>query len=174
MLPEIKKILYATDLSENSAHGLSYAVNAAISYNAEMVIVHVLERINPAVENVLIGKLGEQFLEADFNERAQEARVGIQQRLDRVYDGMSTEIVDAFRSKVDMIICEGFPPEQILGKADELNCDAIVMGTHGKGFLSQTFLGSMAKMVLRRTRKPVFIIPLPKEESELTVTKVAL
>lgn len=169
MLPNIKKILYATDLSENSAHALSYAVNAAISYNTELVILHVLERINPAVENVLIGKLGDQFFLEDFRERSDVAKAGIQQRLDRVLGGMPSETVDAFRSKVDMVICEGFPPEQILSQADELDCDAIVMGTHGKGFLSQTFLGSMAKMVLRRTRKPIFIIPLPKVESELTV-----
>jgi len=44
----------------------------------------------------------------------------------------------------------------------------IFMGTHGKGIVSQTFLGSMAKKVLRRTRKPVVIIPLPKEESDIT------
>ena len=47
-----------------------------------------------------------------------------------------------------------------------LDCDAIVMGNHGKGIISQTFLGSVSKQVLRRTRKPVFIIPLPKNGSE--------
>lgn len=168
MLPDIKKILYATDLSENSAHALSYAMNAAVCYNAELVILHVLERINPAVENVLIGKLGAEYFIRDFEERSEEAKAGIQQRLDRIYSNLSSEAADSLRPKIDQVICEGFPPEQILGRADELNCDAIMMGTHGKGFLSQTFLGSMAKMVLRRSRKPIFIIPLPKEKSELT------
>ena len=65
-------------------------------------------------------------------------------------------------------VLEGYPAEVILGKADELNCDMIVMGTHGKGILSQTFLGSVTKRVLRRTRKPVFIIPLPKGEIDIT------
>ncbi|NIV98330.1 hypothetical protein GWN26_03925, partial [Candidatus Saccharibacteria bacterium] len=32
-----------------------------------------------------------------------------------------------------------------------------------------TFLGSVAKRVLRRARKPMFIIPLPKGEIDLTV-----
>ena len=171
MLPAIQKILYATDLSKNSAFALSYAVNAAIRYDAELVILHVLERINPAVENVLIGKLGDQYFLEDFRERSEMAKAGIQQRLDRVLGGMPAETVELLRAKIDMEICEGFPPEQILGKADELGCDVIVMGTHGKGFLSQTFLGSMAKMVLRRTRKPVFIVPLPKEASQLTTTQ---
>ena len=65
-------------------------------------------------------------------------------------------------------VCEGFPAEVILRKADELNCDAIVMGTHGKGIIRYTFLGSTARRVLRRVRKPVFIIPLPKGEIDIT------
>jgi nucleotide-binding universal stress UspA family protein len=40
----------------------------------------------------------------------------------------------------------------------------IVLGTHGKGFLAHTFLGSVSSAVLHRTRKPVFIIPLSSEK----------
>jgi len=63
---------------------------------------------------------------------------------------------------------KGSPPEVILSKADELDCDVIVLGTHGKGIIANTFLGSTSKRVLRRTRKPVFIIPLPKGELDIT------
>ena len=45
----------------------------------------------------------------------------------------------------------GHPVEEILKAADEESCDAIVLGTHGKGFLRQTFLGSVAEDVLERT-----------------------
>ena len=58
----------------------------------------------------------------------------------------------------------GPPVEEILKAVDDEDCDAIVLGTHGKGFLRQTFLGSVAGSVLERTRKPVFIIPLPSEK----------
>jgi nucleotide-binding universal stress UspA family protein len=53
-------------------------------------------------------------------------------------------------------------------KADELDCDAIIIGTHGKGIVSHTFLGSVAKRVLRRVRKPVIVIPLPTGETDIT------
>ena len=69
-------------------------------------------------------------------------------------------------------LCEGFPAEEILSKAEELNCDAIIMGTHSKGIIGNTFLGSTAKRVLRRTRKPVFIIPLPKGEIDAALQNV--
>jgi nucleotide-binding universal stress UspA family protein len=58
----------------------------------------------------------------------------------------------------------GHPVEEILKTADDEGCDLIVLGTHGKGFLKYTFLGSVSSAVLHRTRKPVFIIPLPSEK----------
>ena len=61
----------------------------------------------------------------------------------------------------------GHPVEEILRVADEEECDVIVLGTHGKGFLKQTFLGSVAASVLERSRKPVFIIPLPSEKTSI-------
>jgi nucleotide-binding universal stress UspA family protein len=54
--------------------------------------------------------------------------------------------------------------EEILNTADTKECDVIVLGTHGKGWLKHTFLGSVASSVLTRTRKPVFVIPLPSEK----------
>ncbi|MFC1577428.1 universal stress protein [Thermodesulfobacteriota bacterium] len=59
--------------------------------------------------------------------------------------------------------------QKILSKAQELNCDEIIMGTHSKGIIANTFLGSTAKRVLRRSRKSVFIIPLPKERADSTL-----
>ena len=44
MTPEIKKILYATDLSPNSAFALSFALSSANLYHAELVILHVFDR----------------------------------------------------------------------------------------------------------------------------------
>jgi hypothetical protein len=39
---QIKKILYATDLSENAVHAFSYAVSLANMYGAGITILHVL------------------------------------------------------------------------------------------------------------------------------------
>jgi nucleotide-binding universal stress UspA family protein len=46
------------------------------------------------------------------------------------------------------------------------------MGTHGKGAISHAFLGSVSEKVLRRIRKPVYIIPLPKGETDITLGKI--
>ena len=69
---------------------------------------------------------------------------------------------------VSIEVYTGYPVEEIFIKADELDCDLIVMGIHSKGFIKHTFLGSTAKRVIRQTKKPVFIIPLPEGETDIT------
>jgi nucleotide-binding universal stress UspA family protein len=108
------------------------------------------------------------------NERITKTKDLIQKRLMAIRENELKEIKNDPEFE-DMAIsietCEGFPAEEILSKADELNCDANIMGTHGKGIIANTFLGSTAKRVLRRTRKPVFIIPLPKGEHDVIPIK---
>ena len=42
---QIKKILYATDLSETAVHSFAYAVSLANMYDAGITILHVLAEI---------------------------------------------------------------------------------------------------------------------------------
>ena len=168
MIPKIKKILYATDLSKNSAYALGYAVNSAKRNNAEIVILHVMELMDTNTYHVMSAHLGQEIVAEKEKEREDYAKDRIKKRLEVFYDNVHAEDPEFTDIKVTIEICRGYPAEEILRKADQLNCDVIFMGTHGKGIVSQTFLGSMAKKVLRRTRKPVVIIPLPKEESDIT------
>ena len=168
MIPTIKKILYATDLSKNSAYAFRYAINSAKKHNAGIIILHVLEEIPPFTRALVDSQVGKEKRKEIINERVTKTADRIRKRLEIFCDrelGDDPECVD----KVESIeVCEGFPAEEILKKADELDCDAIIMGTHGKGTISHTFLGSVAKRVLRRVRKPVFVIPLPKGEIDIT------
>src|SRR4030067_1568306 len=43
MIPQIKKILFATDLSKNSAYAFYYAVHMAKRDEAKIVILHAVE-----------------------------------------------------------------------------------------------------------------------------------
>jgi nucleotide-binding universal stress UspA family protein len=165
MIPKIQKILYATDLSPNSVYALRYAMNSAIKHNADIIILHVFEKVDPASNAMLDLYLYEKKHQEILNKDIAEAKALIKKRLRSLLDKELKEHPE-FAEKVKSIeVCEGFAAEKILSKADELNCDAIIMGTHSKGIIANTFLGSTAKRVLRRTRKPVLIIPLPKGET---------
>jgi nucleotide-binding universal stress UspA family protein len=49
MIPQIKKILYATDLSKNSAYAFLYATDIAQRHDARIVILHAIEPLPPIV-----------------------------------------------------------------------------------------------------------------------------
>jgi nucleotide-binding universal stress UspA family protein len=162
MTLKIKKILYATDLSKNSSFAFLYASDMARRHDAKIVMLHAIEPI-PAYAAAYTGitdelkrKQQEEIVEeiktrlGDFCRKA-EAQIG----------PPCVELV----SKI--LVPRGHPPEEILNAADEEGCDVIVLGTHGKGFLAHTFLGSVSSAILNRTQKPVFIIPLPSEKTTL-------
>ena len=168
MIPKIKKILYATDLSPNSAYVFRYAINSAIKHDADIIILHVFERIPGSGAGMLDFYLGEEQRKKIFEEKVSDTMERIKKRV-KLFCEKELKDDPGGAGKVKSIeVCEGFAPEVILRKADNLDCDAIVLGTHGKGIIANTFLGSTSKRVLRRTRKPVFIIPLPKGELDIT------
>ena len=171
MIPQIKRILYATDLSDNSAFVLRYAIDFAKKYDAGIIILHVFEKTDPASKVMLDLCFYEKRSQEIFEKNTTETKAIILKRLKDIRENELKELKDKPEfsdMSISIEICEGFPAEEILSKAEELKCDVIIMGTHSKGFLANTFLGSTAKRVLRRTRKPVFIIPLPKGKTDIT------
>ena len=54
----------------------------------------------------------------------------------------------------------GHPVEEILRITEEEQDDTlIVMGSQGRGFLAQVFLGSVSHQVVRRAPVPVLLVP---------------
>ena len=161
MIPEIKKILYATDLSKNSSYAFLYAADMAKRYNARIVILHSVEPIQYMYSEGMSDRVDQMLQKAKKGEREMDLEV-IKKYLQEFCNKIENQIGPPCVDLVSQILIPlGHPVEEILKAADEEGCDAIVLGTHGKGFLRHTFLGSVAEDVLKRTRKPVFIIPLP-------------
>jgi len=154
MIPQIKKILFATDLSENSTYAFYYAIHMAKRDEAKIVILHAIEPLPPMLITFedFVFKVAKDRIKA-VKERLQK----FSQKVDARIGTSSVEFVS------NTLVRMGDPVEEILKAVDEEGCDVIVLGTHGKGFLEQTFLGSVSSSVLLRTRKPVFLVPLPSE-----------
>jgi nucleotide-binding universal stress UspA family protein len=160
MIPKIEKILYATDLSKNSSYAFLYAVDMAKRQNAKIVILHVIEPI-PTYTEVYVG-LTDEIKKKQHEEIMESMKKHLQGFCEKTEAQIGPPCLELV-SKI--LIPLGHPPEEILNTADKEDCDAIVIGTHGKGFLAHTFLGSVSSAVLHRTRKPIFIIPLPSEKT---------
>jgi nucleotide-binding universal stress UspA family protein len=48
MIPKIKEVLYTTDLPNNSAYAFRYAVSSAQRHDAQIYILHVIEKLSPS------------------------------------------------------------------------------------------------------------------------------
>ncbi len=59
---------------------------------------------------------------------------------------------------VHVRICTGPAQEQILALAHEMQVDAIVVGSHGRGVVDQLFEGSVSDRLLRDSRVPVLCV----------------
>jgi nucleotide-binding universal stress UspA family protein len=162
MTLEIKKILYATDLSKNSSFAFFYATDMARRHNAKIVMLHAIEPI-PAYAAAYTG-ITDELKRKQQEETVEEIRTRLGNFCRKAEAEIGPPCVDLV-SKI--LVPRGHPPEEILNAADKEGCDIIVLGTHGKGFLAHTFLGSVSSAVLNRTQKPVFIIPLPSEKTTL-------
>lgn len=175
-LPEvrIKRILYATDLSEGARRALAYAVNLANQYCAQLVILHVVDDTPEIVDQHVVGYIDANEWEAIKQRNLNETRevlIGkkrgqdvIREVLDRFCSNLRPGTDDHTAAMDETIVVKGNPVHQILNVAEEKQCDLIVMGSHGQGALIDTMIGSTASRVLRRAAIPVLVVRLPKAE----------
>ena len=164
MLPEIKKILFASDLSPNSRYAFGYAASLADHYDAKITVLHVLERLNPSTVMEVQGYVGEEDWEKIQKEKREGLLDEITMRLNDFCAEMSNKLTDCKFIVEGIVTIEGVPAEEILKQSEKLDMDAIVMGTHGHGLFADALLGGTVRRVINRSSIPVMVIRLPKED----------
>ena len=171
MLPTVKNILYLTDLSKNASHVFRYALQLAKNFQGQITILHVLKNIDPAMEVPILVRMGEGAYQKLIQEREEEIIEGIRDRLKTFIQKELKEDPDKSDLIASIHVHEGDPVSEILDTADRYNCDLMVMGDHSKGRLAYTFLGSTVEKVLRRSRRPILVVPIPakSEADEISV-----
>ena len=84
MIPKLQKILYATDLSSNSVYALRYAMDSALKHDADLIILHVFEKVDPASNAWLEPYLYEKRHQRIYNEHITETKDLIKKRLKEI------------------------------------------------------------------------------------------
>ena len=166
---EVKKILYATDLSDTALHAFAYAVSLANLYGAGITNLHVLFE-DADIEAKIGPYIGDDQWEEIKKQHYQEAREAL---IGKKRDNVAIhEVLHSFTEKVkasdeaqsfatdEIIVERGNPVDQIVQVADSRNCDLIVMGSHGHGVIEEALIGSTARRVLRQASKPVLVVRL--------------
>jgi nucleotide-binding universal stress UspA family protein len=81
--------------------------------------------------------------------------------LDKESDGVKKKAEAVFGIENITFSCGmGLPFESILDRAKELNCDLLILGTHGRTGLNHALMGSVAERILRKTEWSTLVIPV--------------
>jgi len=148
----IRKILFPTDFSEASRQAFDHALLWAELFDAELTLLHVLslrtadpfhpEHHFPSPEEIeeRLHKLAESEM-ALFLEPHRDSPLRLKQMVRQA-------------PEVDRGIRE---------IADDADVDLLVLGTHGRRGAAHLLIGSVASEVLRRTVRPVLVVPARSE-----------
>ncbi|MDY0360850.1 MAG: universal stress protein [Desulforegulaceae bacterium] len=167
MFRPVKKILYATDLSEAAREAMKYAISLSSQYGAHMTTIHVVPNV---FEELSLSTGVEMELYFGFDkwkemetERFENAKRAVKERIDQTSKEMEPYIKNTDNiSFSDIIVKIGHPVTEILKTADEEEADLLVMATHGHGRIEELLVGSVSRGVLRKSKIPVVLVPLKK------------
>jgi nucleotide-binding universal stress UspA family protein len=159
MKQTITHILCATDLSKHSAYTMCHAASIAAATGAKLHMVHAVQPLSDDARIAL-----QMFMQTTGSSATAEkarhdhAKAIMAERQKAFWDHVSEENKDVQAQVASIELVDGYPAEVILRRAAELKCDLIVIGAHEHGF-SHTFLGTVAKRVLRRSAIPTLVVP---------------
>ncbi len=158
-IPEIKTVLYATDMGEHTRPVFRYAVSLAQKYNSAIIMVHVVEPLSDMAQAVISSYLSEESTEKVQKRSMEEVLQRLKVRLEKFsVDELGT--LSAAESQVkEIIVVAGSPSEEILRVAKEHNVDMIVMGKSPRSLLGNTMMGSSTRRVTLHSEVPVVVIP---------------
>jgi nucleotide-binding universal stress UspA family protein len=141
----LKRILVPTDFSEGARHALTYGLSFAKEYEAELLLLHVVETLAaPYASDLFPVPMAEVFEEMSGYAKSELEKL--------VAEAKGRGVSSRF------VVAQGKPSLEIMRVAREENVDMIVLGTHGKGVLDQALFGSTTERVVRKAPCPVLCV----------------
>jgi nucleotide-binding universal stress UspA family protein len=151
-VPTFSKILAPTDFSDDSKLALTYAIELAQKFSAEIIVMHVDQPLSP----VMVGDLSPGLDLGTVNRIAEEQRLMVLKELDQV-----TARLRESGLKARGLMRVGAPFLEIINGAQSEGADLIVMGTHGRSGLAHVLMGSVAERVVNKAHCAVLTIRHP-------------
>lgn len=137
----VRRILVPVDFSDASDVAVDHAREIALTYGAELNLLHVVEQ--PFYPSAY-GIDSVTFPTQEVVDRV-EKQLGEMARTEIGYEHVMVEAT------------VGDPADEILSYVDDNESDLVVIATHGRTGLDRILLGSVAERVLRQSPSPVFV-----------------
>ena len=147
-----RHLLGAADGSELSNLAVDHAIDLARSLSAKLTLVHVASQYPPPM---LVDGTVFPTLPQDEHDAAAEKQS--QQILEPLVARARAAGVDC----ASLHESDSAAWHAIIGVAERLQCDVIVMGSHGRGGLAALIMGSQTQKVLHHTNLPVLVVRRP-------------
>jgi len=157
----LNSVLVATDFSETSDAALTYGRNLARAFGAKLHVLHVAESVTTTI--------AAELYPAVLGDLQSEVEDAARKRLDAL---LTTDDRTGFGTKT-VIRVSSSPAAAIVGYAKAAHIDLIVIGTHGRGAVSQLLMGSVAEKVVRTAGCPVMVVR-PNEHDFIVPDPVAI
>jgi nucleotide-binding universal stress UspA family protein len=163
MRPEMQKIVFATDLSQDAASVFRYAVSLAEKYQGRIYAIHVIEPLNGFAQSLVDSTLGEERSRQIREQKKQEIFEDVRQRVQTFCREEVCRLIDPEDDPVaEIVVREGHPTDQIIKYSKSIQADLIVLGAH-RSVGSTHLFGSTARNVIHDSRVPVLVVH-PQEE----------
>ncbi|RUM38791.1 MAG: universal stress protein [Desulfobulbus sp.] len=159
LLPEIKKILYVTDLGKHTRPVFRFALSLARRYEAALLMLHVVEPLGPTGEFYMDIYLNEDAAKHFHEEGKREVLLKMKERLRLFCDEEVGACEMGTPPVTEILVSSGEPSEEILRLADKHGVDCIVIGKSTHSLLGGHMMGSTARRVSRHSRVPVMLVP---------------
>jgi nucleotide-binding universal stress UspA family protein len=142
---ELRRILVGVDRSEPSLAALELAADVAQALGGSLSVLEVIQYVSPFPlgPSTAVTSAGEE----DAPERTMAL-------LEAAAGGIRAAGVD-----VQVIVRSGDPAPSLLELADERDVDLVVLGSRGRGAPAELLLGSVARTVADRARRPTLVVP---------------
>jgi len=133
-------ILFPTDFSDTAERAFAYLEHVVRATGSSVTLLHVQDRTK---------------IERHLHDRLQEFNEIDQARLDRMKEHLEASGAGSVSTAIEY----GAPISVILNHARRDPFSLVLMGTQGRGFVQEIFLGSVANSVARLTPLPVLFVP---------------
>lgn len=140
-----KRVIWATDGSDDADVALPVAKTLAADSGGALLVVHCQERTLP-------GKGG-----------GRQPRSANEDELVAKIEGQVKDLsAEGISASLQMLTCDvGESAEEIAGAARSENADVIVVGTRGHTALGGLLVGSVTQKLLHSTPCPLLAVPVP-------------
>lgn len=136
-------IVVPTDGSEYAKRAAGHAAAVAAAFDATVHVVSVVDE--DAASSV--------FERGGVDD---ETRERLRAESERAVETTASALEDVER--VETALVDGHADESIVGYAEDVDADLLVMGTHGRTGVDRYVAGSVTERVLRRTHVPVLTV----------------